>query len=72
MTTNVEIATAAAKSMTTDVKSYLREWAMPHVLCPGCAHGIVLKSFIRAIDMLVRVRFPPLKSLALGMILLPS
>ncbi len=38
--------------MTTDVKSYLREWAMPHVLCPGCAHGIVLRSFITAIDEL--------------------
>lgn len=38
--------------MTTDMKSYLREWAMPHVLCPGCAHGIVLKSFISAVDQL--------------------
>lgn len=36
----------------TDVKNYLREWAMPHVLCPGCAHGIVLKSFLEAIDQL--------------------
>ena len=36
----------------TDVKSYLREWAMPHVLCPGCAHGIVLRSFLVAVDKL--------------------
>ncbi len=36
----------------TDVKAYLREWAMPHVLCPGCAHGIVLRSFLEAVDLL--------------------
>ncbi|MEZ5175556.1 MAG: 2-oxoacid:ferredoxin oxidoreductase subunit beta [Acidimicrobiia bacterium] len=41
--------TAASK---TDVKAYLREWAMPHVLCPGCAHGIVLRSFLEAVDQL--------------------
>jgi len=33
---------------TTTVRSYLREDSMPHVLCPGCAHGIVLRSFIEA------------------------
>ncbi len=33
----------------TDVRSYLREWAMPHVLCPGCGHGIVLRSFLDAV-----------------------
>ena len=36
----------------TDIKTYLREWAMPHVLCPGCAHGIVLRSFLEAVDQL--------------------
>jgi 2-oxoglutarate ferredoxin oxidoreductase subunit beta len=36
----------------TGVKDYLREWAMPHVLCPGCAHGIVLRSFLEAVDQL--------------------
>jgi len=36
----------------TDVRTYLREWAMPHVLCPGCAHGIVLRSFLSAVDQL--------------------
>lgn len=36
----------------TDVNTYLREWAMPHVLCPGCAHGIVLRSFLEAVDQL--------------------
>ncbi len=35
-----------------DVKTYLREWAMPHVLCPGCAHGIVLRSFLESVDQL--------------------
>jgi 2-oxoglutarate/2-oxoacid ferredoxin oxidoreductase subunit beta len=34
----------------TDVKSYLREWTMPHVLCAGCAHGIVLRAFLKAVD----------------------
>lgn len=36
----------------TDVKSYLRDWTMPHVLCPGCAHGIVLRAFLEAVDQL--------------------
>ena len=36
----------------TNVNTYLREWAMPHVLCPGCAHGIVLRSFLTAVDQL--------------------
>lgn len=36
----------------TDVKTYLRDWAMPHVLCPGCAHGIVLRAFLEAVDQL--------------------
>jgi 2-oxoglutarate ferredoxin oxidoreductase subunit beta len=36
----------------TDVTNYLRQWAMPHVLCPGCAHGIVLRAFLEAVDQL--------------------
>lgn len=32
-----------------DVRGYLREETMPHVLCPGCAHGIVLRALIEAI-----------------------
>jgi len=36
----------------TAVDTYLREWAMPHILCPGCAHGIVLKAFLEAVDEL--------------------
>lgn len=34
----------------TDVREYLRDEAMPHVLCPGCAHGIVLRAFLDAVD----------------------
>lgn len=36
----------------TDVRTYLREWAMPHVLCPGCAHGIILRAFLEAVSRL--------------------
>ncbi len=35
-----------------DVTAYLRQWAMPHVLCPGCAHGIVLRSCLEAVGQL--------------------
>lgn len=34
----------------TDVRAWLREDSMPHVLCPGCAHGIVLRALIEAMD----------------------
>ena len=33
----------------TQVQDYLRAETMPHVLCPGCAHGIVLRSLIEAV-----------------------
>ncbi len=33
-----------------DVKHYLRERFFPHIWCPGCGHGIVLNSLIRAVD----------------------
>ena len=52
MTTDVRIKPTSTEGYQVDMKSYLREWAMPHVLCPGCAHGIVLKSFIGAVDQL--------------------
>jgi 2-oxoglutarate ferredoxin oxidoreductase subunit beta len=29
---------------------YLRPGKLPHIWCPGCAHGTVMKSIIRAID----------------------
>ncbi len=33
-----------------DIRPHLREWAMPHVLCAGCAHGIVGRAFLVAVD----------------------
>ena len=35
-----------------DYRQYLRLDMMPHILCPGCGHGIVLKSILRAIHRL--------------------
>ena len=35
-----------------DVRDYLRDETMPHVLCPGCAHGIVLRAFLVAVGRL--------------------
>ncbi len=29
---------------------YLREGKIPHIWCPGCGYGIIMKSMIRAID----------------------
>jgi len=34
------------------VKDYIRERFFPHMWCPGCGHGIVLNSMLRAIDAL--------------------
>lgn len=33
-------------------KNYLRERFFPHMWCPGCGHGTILNSLIRAIDEL--------------------
>lgn len=33
----------------TQIRDYLRTETMPHVLCPGCAHGIVLRALIEAV-----------------------
>jgi 2-oxoglutarate ferredoxin oxidoreductase subunit beta len=35
-----------------DYEKYLRQDKMPLIWCPGCGHGIVLKSMLRAIDKL--------------------
>lgn len=32
-----------------EVKQYLRLDKFPHIWCPGCGHGIILQSFIRAV-----------------------
>ena len=34
------------------IKDYLRERFFPHMWCPGCGHGIVLNSMLRAIEQL--------------------
>lgn len=33
-----------------DYNKYLRPNKLPHIWCPGCGHGIVLKALIRAIE----------------------
>ncbi len=33
-----------------DYDKFLRKGKLPHIWCPGCGHGIVLKSMLRAID----------------------
>ena len=33
-----------------DYNKYLKPNKLPHIWCPGCGHGIVLKALIRAID----------------------
>jgi 2-oxoglutarate ferredoxin oxidoreductase subunit beta len=35
-----------------DYDKYLRTQRMPHIWCPGCGNGIVLKAILRAIDRL--------------------
>jgi 2-oxoglutarate ferredoxin oxidoreductase subunit beta len=35
-----------------DYNQYLRMQKMPHIWCPGCGNGIVLKAMLRAIDRL--------------------
>jgi 2-oxoglutarate/2-oxoacid ferredoxin oxidoreductase subunit beta len=36
--------------MSFDYSRYLRAGKLPHIWCPGCAHGTVMKSILRAID----------------------
>jgi len=35
-----------------DYAKYLRTQYIPHIWCPGCGHGIVLKAVLRAVDRL--------------------
>jgi 2-oxoglutarate ferredoxin oxidoreductase subunit beta len=35
-----------------DYNKYLRTQRMPHIWCPGCGNGIVLKAILRAVDRL--------------------
>jgi 2-oxoglutarate ferredoxin oxidoreductase subunit beta len=34
------------------VRDYLRERFLPHIWCPGCGHGIVMASLVRAVERL--------------------
>jgi 2-oxoglutarate ferredoxin oxidoreductase subunit beta len=36
--------------MSMDYFQYLRKEKMPHIWCPGCGHGTIMKSLLRAID----------------------
>ena len=36
--------------MSMDYFHYLRKDRMPHIWCPGCGHGTIVKSILRAID----------------------
>src|SRR6056297_4012169 len=36
--------------MAVDIYKYLREDKLPHIWCPGCGHGTILNSLVRAID----------------------
>ncbi len=38
--------------MSMDYFEYLRKDKMPHIWCPGCGHGTIMKSILRAIDKL--------------------
>lgn len=38
--------------MSFNYDQYIRPGKLPHIWCPGCSHGITLKSIIRAIDSL--------------------
>lgn len=50
------VPVAAAVGGEIDYRSYLRLDMMPHILCPGCGHGIVLKSLLRAMHRLALAR----------------
>lgn len=36
--------------MSFNYNQYLRTEKMPHIWCPGCGHGIIMKALLRAID----------------------
>lgn len=38
--------------MAFDYDKYIRPGKLPHIWCPGCGHGIVMKGLIRAMDSL--------------------
>ena len=34
------------------LRSYLREWMMPHIWCEGCGNGVILNCFLKALSEL--------------------
>ncbi|MDE7169464.1 MAG: 2-oxoacid:ferredoxin oxidoreductase subunit beta [Mucispirillum sp.] len=38
--------------MAFDYEKYIRKGRLPHIWCPGCGYGIIMKAMIRAIDTL--------------------
>jgi 2-oxoglutarate ferredoxin oxidoreductase subunit beta len=38
--------------MAFDYNKYLRSDRLPHIWCPGCGHGIILKAMLRGVDKL--------------------
>jgi len=38
--------------MSFDYHKYIRPGKLPHIWCPGCGHGIIMKGLIRAMDTL--------------------
>ena len=42
--------------MAFDYEKYIRPGKLPHIWCPGCGHGIVMKGLIRAMDTLQMVK----------------
>ncbi|MCK5236549.1 MAG: 2-oxoacid:ferredoxin oxidoreductase subunit beta [Deltaproteobacteria bacterium] len=45
-----EAAKKQKLSVPFDYSKYLRGGKLPHIWCPGCGHGIILKALLRAID----------------------
>jgi len=47
--------------MAFDYEKFIRPGKLPHIWCPGCGHGIVMKGLIRAMDSLnLKRKRPPL------------
>ena len=34
------------------VKKYFRQDMLPHIYCPGCGHGTLMKDLVKAVDNL--------------------
>ena len=50
MSTDAKPAKKQKLSVPFDYSKYLRKDKLPHIWCPGCGHGIILKALLRAID----------------------